>query len=138
MLFYIIVIYIYKTVRPLTHLLTQHCPGDSMEDWVTDFGVQIGFEALTSTKTGFCEIQPPSPQGGGEVKNHIFKHNSAPKYLTMTKLHSRWLDMNIKNSFSAILEFSFLRVVMGENTDFSGVCVKKKSSIIIRLQIISR
>ena len=46
-------IYMYKRVRPYTHSLSQHGPGDSMEDWVTNFGVQIGFEALTPTKTGF-------------------------------------------------------------------------------------
>ena len=52
------IIYVYKRVRPLTHSLTQHGPGDSMEDWVTNFGVQIGFEVSTLNKTWFCEIDP--------------------------------------------------------------------------------
>ena len=66
-------IYIYKRVRPLTHSLThsltQH--GDSMEDWVTNFGVQIGFEALTPSKTGFCEILPNFPRGGQTSKTRF-------------------------------------------------------------------
>ena len=40
-----------------------------MNDWVTNFGVQIGFEALTSTKTGFREIPSPSSRKGEAVKN---------------------------------------------------------------------
>ena len=28
--------------------LTQHSPGNSMEDWFANFGVQIGFEAFAS------------------------------------------------------------------------------------------
>ena len=52
--------------------MTQHGPGNFMEDWVTNFGVQIGFEAPTSTKTGFCEIPPPSPPEGGQTSKTRF------------------------------------------------------------------
>ena len=45
--------YIYKRVHPLTHSLTQQGPGDSMEDWVTNFGVETGFEVLIPIKTEF-------------------------------------------------------------------------------------
>ena len=75
-------IYIYKRALPLTHSLTQHGPGDSVEHCITNFGVQIGFEALTPTKTGFCEIPPPSPRGGADVKNtfpHFHWEGSAEK-----------------------------------------------------------
>ena len=90
--------------------LTQHSLGDSMEDWVTNFGIQIGFKALTLTKTGFCEISPPSPPGRrNKYQKHIFEHKWAPNYLTMTKLHIRRLDFNTKKSFSSILEFSILK-----------------------------
>ena len=103
---YIYHIYIYKRVRPLTHSIIQNGPGDSMEDWVTNFGVLIGFEALTPTKTGFFEILPPSPPEGGRSPKHIFEHNLAPNFLTMTKLHIGQLDLNTKKSFLAIFEFS--------------------------------
>ena len=42
-----------------THSLTQHGPDDSMKGWLTNFNVQISFEALTLTKTEFFEIPPP-------------------------------------------------------------------------------
>ena len=32
----------------LTNSLIQHGPGNSMEDWVTDFSVQINFEVLST------------------------------------------------------------------------------------------
>ena len=54
-------------MSPLTHTLTQRCPGDSVEDWVTNFGVQIGFGFLTPTKTEFCEISNPSPTGSLQI-----------------------------------------------------------------------
>ena len=78
-------IYIHKRVRPLTRSLTQYCPRDSMEDWVTNFGVQVGFECLTQTNVGFCEIARNCPEGGRHQKN-VFEHNVTPNYLTMTKL----------------------------------------------------
>ena len=65
-------LYVYKSVRPFTHSLTQHGPDDSMEDWVMNFDIQIGFEALTPTKTRFCEIRHPSPPRGVDVKNKFF------------------------------------------------------------------
>ena len=50
--------------------MTQLGPGDSMVAWVTNFGVQIGLEALTPTKIEFCEIQPLLLLlgGGADVK----------------------------------------------------------------------
>ena len=44
---------------------------DSMENWVSNFGVPIAFEALTSTKRGFSEIPPPSTTAGAGVKNTL-------------------------------------------------------------------
>ena len=61
--------YIKECVHSLTHSLTQYGPGDSMEDWVSNFGVQIGFEALTPTKTSFCKILPTCSLRGADVKN---------------------------------------------------------------------
>ena len=46
-------VYIKECIHSLTHSLTQHGPGSSTENWVTNFGVQIGLEALTSNKTWF-------------------------------------------------------------------------------------
>ena len=43
----------------------------------------------------------------------ILKHNSALNYLTMTKVYIGQLDMYTKNYFTAILEFSILRIVKG-------------------------
>ena len=40
-------------VKECIHSLTQHGPGDSMEDWVKNFGVQIIFDALTPLRRGF-------------------------------------------------------------------------------------
>ena len=57
-----------------------------MKDWVTRFGVQIILESLILTKTGFYKIPSLSPQGGRREKR-IFKHNTAPNYLTMMELH---------------------------------------------------
>ena len=65
-------IYIYKRVRLLTHSLTQHGPGDSMEERLTNFGVQIGFEALTLTKTRFFKILPLPLRGQGAVAKNTF------------------------------------------------------------------
>ena len=31
-------------IKESANSLTQHRPEDSMDDWVTNFGVQIGFE----------------------------------------------------------------------------------------------
>ena len=79
-------IYTYKRVRPLTHSLTQYGPGDSMEDWVTNFGVQTGFKALTPLRRGFTKFCPLILRGVRRQK-HVFEYNLAPNYLTMTKLH---------------------------------------------------
>ena len=40
-------------IKECINSLTQLGLGNSMEDWVMNFGVQISFEALTPTKTGF-------------------------------------------------------------------------------------
>ena len=71
-------------MRASTHSRTQHGPGDSMEDWVTNCGVQNGFEALTPTKTGFCKIPPPSIPRRARRQKHVFEHYLA----SMTKLHT--------------------------------------------------
>ena len=84
-----------------------------MEDWVTKLDVQSGFEALTPTKTGFCEIPLPCYQRVADVKKLVFEQNSAPNYLTKTKLNMGRLDFNAKKSFSGILEFPVLRAVRG-------------------------
>ena len=55
-------------MRPMADSLTQHGTGDSIEDQVTDFGVQIGFEALIPSKTGFWKISPV-PLLGANIKN---------------------------------------------------------------------
>ena len=88
--------------------LTQYSPSDSLEDWVTNFNVQIVFDPLTTTKTEFCQIQPLPPLGGRRQK-HASKHNWAPVYLTMKKLQLERLDVNNKNLFSNVLQFSILR-----------------------------
>ena len=94
----------------ITHSLTQHGPDAFMEDWVTNFDVQIGFEALTPSKTKFCEIPPLPPWGA-----HISEYDSASNYLTMTKLYMGRLDLEAKKFISAILEFSILRGGKGGN-----------------------
>ena len=54
----------------MSNSLTQHGPGDFMEDWLTNFGAQIGLEAFTPTKMGFCEILHLFPfLGQKNVKN---------------------------------------------------------------------
>ena len=76
------IICMYKIVRPITNLLTQHGPGDFMEDWVRNFGVQIVSEALTRptlTKWDFAKSHP-FPQD--RRQKHFSEHNSAPNYLT--------------------------------------------------------
>ena len=81
-----------------------------MEEWVANFGVRIGFWGFDPNKDGvlrnFAPLPPPPPRG--KHRKHVFEQNSAPNYLTMTKLHMEILDFNTKNSFSAILEFSIL------------------------------
>ena len=88
-----IAIYIYKIKNASTHPLTQYLfqsgTGDSTVYWITNFGVQIGLGVLTSTNMGFCEI-PPLLSSGARRHKHVSKHNSAPNYLTMTKLI--WID----------------------------------------------
>ena len=69
-----------------------------MENLFTNFGVQIGFKALTPTKMGFCKIPPPFTT----YIKHVFEQNSAPNYFMMTKLHIGQLDLNTKKPFSAI------------------------------------
>ena len=64
-------LHIYKRVCPFTHSLTQHGPGDCMEDWDTNVCVLIGFGALTPTKTGFCGIPPPSSPGEADIRNRF-------------------------------------------------------------------
>ena len=98
--------HIYKRMQPLTDSLTQHNPGNSMEDWVTNFDAQIDFKDLISTKAEFCEI--PS-FWGQTLKTHFSQHNSTSNYLTMKKLHTGEQDLNTENSFLAVLEFSNLR-----------------------------
>ena len=78
-----------------------------MEDWIPYFGVQIRFEALTPIKKEFCEIPLKTPNIILRQKQ-VFEYNSALNYLTMTKLHMGWLDLNTKKLLSAILEFSIL------------------------------
>ena len=101
-----------SVTKSLSHSLTQHGPGDSTEDSVTNFGVQICFEVLTSTKAGLCEIPPLSSPPGG--KRHVFEYNSTSNYPTMTKLLIGTLDFNIKKSILVILEFSILRGYKGK------------------------
>ena len=38
-------IYVYKRVCPLTNSLTQQGLGDSMVDWIMNFGAQIGLKS---------------------------------------------------------------------------------------------
>ena len=59
-------------------------------------------------------------RGGGNtefLKIWIFEHNLALNYLIITKLHMGRLDLNTKQWFSAILEFSILRGGKGENAE---------------------
>ena len=51
-IFQIILISMYGRVSALTHSLTQHGSDNTIEDWVMNFGVQIGLEILTPTKMG--------------------------------------------------------------------------------------
>ena len=92
MLFYKVIFNysVYKKVSPLTHsLVTQHGPGDFTEDWVTNFDVQIGLEALIPIKDGVLRnFSLPSPPDNRRQK-HISEHNSAPNCLRMKKLHMR-------------------------------------------------
>ena len=81
-----------------------------------------GFKVLTPTKTGFCETRPPPTPYGGRHGRQVFKRNSAPNYLTMTKLYMEQLDLNTKKLFSAIFEFSILRNGgSGENAKFRKI-----------------
>ena len=65
------IFYAYKSspTHSLTHTLTQHASWNSMEDWITNFGVQISFVALTSLRRGFAKFHPfhPNPKAG--IKN---------------------------------------------------------------------
>ena len=72
-----------------------------MED-LLNFGAQIDFEALTPTNTEFLENPSPSPLPGGRHLKHVFEHNLAPNYLTLSA-HG---ELNTKKSISVILEFS--------------------------------
>ena len=58
-------------IKESANSLTQHRPEDSMDDWVTNFGVQIGFETLTANKTGFYESPSLSPLREADVKNTL-------------------------------------------------------------------
>ena len=69
--------YLHKRFLQFAHSQTHHGPDDSKEVSTTNFGVQIDFETLAPTKTGFCEIPPPFPRR----QKHIFEHNLAPNYL---------------------------------------------------------
>ena len=89
-----------------------------MEDWGTNFGVYIGFEDLTLSKTRFCEISSfPTPSGGKRLK-YIFERNWARNYFTMKKFHVRHLGLNTKKLFSATLKFLILRSSKGKNAKF--------------------
>ena len=96
-----------------------------MDDWVTNFGVQISFEALIPTKAGYCEILPPSPAGGeSRRQKHDFEHNLAQNYLTMTKLHMGQLDLNTKKTIFSdfgIFDFKEGKWLNFGKTKFSNV-----------------
>ena len=62
-----------------------------MEDWVTKFGKQTGFEA----KRGFAKFRPLFIYGGRRQKQ-IFKHNSAKNYLAIMQLQMEQVDLNNK------------------------------------------
>ena len=70
------------------------------------FKAILEFSIFRGVKEGKCWIF-----GGVEedIKNDVCEHNSAPNYLTTTKLHMRRLDLNIKRSLSAIMKLSTLR-----------------------------
>ena len=86
-----------ESTHSLTHSLTQHNPGDSMEDWVTNFGIQIGLKPppSSSIRCDFANF----PLLGGRRKKHVSEHKSAPNYIPMKKLHMGWVDFNTKKSF---------------------------------------
>ena len=54
-------------MRPLTHFLTQRGSGNSMKDWATNFGVQIGFEDPPPLRRGFAKFCT-LPSEGVDVK----------------------------------------------------------------------
>lgn len=60
----ILISYIHKRVHPLT----QHCPGNCMKDRATNFGVEVGFGALTAIEIGFVNVPSFTPRGPGECK----------------------------------------------------------------------
>ena len=88
--------------------LTQHGPGDSMKDWVTNFSIWIDFEVLTSTKTGVCEI-PPLLLPQEQTSKHISEYNSAPIILVINKLDMGREDSHTKKPVLQNLEFLILR-----------------------------
>ena len=128
------IICIHERVRQLTHSLTQNGPSDSMENWITNFGVQIVLEAIIPAKTGFCEIPPLPPSPGGRGQKPRFWAKLGSKLSHYKEMRMEWLDLNTKKSFSAILEFSILRCGRGKKLNFK----KFRFSNAARLQIISR
>ena len=94
-----------------------------MEHWVTNFGVQIGFEALTPPplRRGFPKLNllPPSVN---RPQKHVSDHDSAPNYPMIKKLYMERLDLNTYNLFSAISKFSIQRDGKGGDVHGATTC----------------
>ena len=90
-------------MHPLTKWLNMP-PTIILEPLVTNFGVHICFNALTPTKTGFCEITGPSPSGRQTLKQ-LSKHNSAANNSTVKKFYIRILDLNTKKTTFGVFGF---------------------------------
>ena len=88
---------IYVCIKQCVHPFTQHNPDNFLEDWIMNLGVQIGYEALTPTKTWLCEIPPHTPSSGSRHQKHVFEHNSVLNNLTMKKWNMGRLDLNTEN-----------------------------------------
>ena len=78
--------------------------------WKTDSWILVYRMLLRSSpplKSGFEKFRQLPPFGGGR-NFKIFYHNSVLNYLTMTKLHKKWLHIKIKwNAFGVFGLFIF-------------------------------
>ena len=93
-----------------------------MKDWITNFGAQIGFEGLS--KTGFLRnLAPIFPQRKTSKKR--FRELFGSKFSHDDKI-THWETIHsTKKSFFAVLEFSILRSVKGENANFGKIRIFK-------------
>ena len=87
----------YKSVRLLFHSLNTNL----VILWKIELRIlmyRLVLKPRPPLRWGFAKFSPLPPQRVRRQK-HVFKHNSAPNYLTMTKLHKMRVDMNAEKSF---------------------------------------